>query len=114
MYEILYAALWETASEESQTIYLIERKDVRMANFKQARSCCTLVASCGGCLQLFHTLGFHHAFEGSYPWGCLQERRGPEAVCVSRAIKTWPRLGSTAGRAVRLLLLDGLALLVAS
>lgn len=36
MYEILYAGLQETASEESQTIYPVEEKDVLTANFKQA------------------------------------------------------------------------------
>lgn len=81
-YEILYAALWETASEESQTIYPIERKDVLTANFKQGKPSYTLVASSGGCLQLSYTLGFHHAFKGNLSLGLSVGEKGDQKQFV--------------------------------
>lgn len=51
---------------------------------------------------------------GPVPGAACGGGRRPEAVSVSRPIESWPRLGSTTGRAVCLISLNRLALLVAS
>lgn len=113
MYELLYAGLWETASKESQAIYPVEEKDVLTANFKQA-----MLHTGSKWRWLLANLTRSWVSPGGrggpVPGAACGRGGGPGAHCMSRAVETWLGLGSTAGRAACLLLLSGLALLVAS
>lgn len=109
MYKILYATLWETASEESQTVPTREWKGIAVTNIQTGKAGCTLVASAGDACDLQKLLCFVKC-----PWGYMWVRKVARRILWEQSHHHMAQSGKHLGRAMCLLLLIRLALLVAS